>query len=140
MKRFVPASLLKFLFVGVLNTLVGLSTIWVARNLIGFGPTGANMTGYAAGLTVSFLLNKRWTFSFHGEGARSLLRFLLVFAVSYTANLTTVLGLTEIAGHDSFWWQVCGTAPYSTLFYLGCRWYAFPAARGRPVGRTAAVR
>jgi putative flippase GtrA len=138
-KWFIPASLVKFLIVGVANTLVGLNTIWITKELMGFGQIGANITGYIVGITVSFFLNKRWTFSFRGEGATSLLRFLLVFAVSYSANLTTVLGLTEITGRDSFWWQVCGNAPYSALFYVGCRWYAFPATRGRPAGRGAAV-
>jgi len=121
-----PLSFIRFLIVGVANTAVGLTVIWVTRNLLHAGNTLANTLGYVVGITVSFFLNRNWSFSFRGDRGRSLLRFLLVFAVAYAANLVTVLALVELTESDSFWYQVCGVAPYSMLFYLGCRWYAFP--------------
>jgi putative flippase GtrA len=128
----IPASLIKFLVVGVTNTAVGLSVIWGAKWLAGAGDVTANVAGYAVGMTFSFLLNKRWTFSFRGERCASLLRFLMVFAVAYVANLATVLGLIEVTGLDPFWCQALGTIPYSSLFYLGSRLYAFPNRTATP--------
>ena len=122
----ISGPLIRFLLVGVANTLVGLSAIWVIKELMGTNDITANVAGYAIGLTVSFFLNKRWTFGFRGGAARSLLRFLAVFAVSYSANLVTVVSLVKVTGSAAFWCQACGVIPYSTLFYLGCRCYAFP--------------
>jgi putative flippase GtrA len=127
----ITGPLLKFLLVGAANTLMGLSVIWGMKEFTRASDATANVAGYAVGVTVSFLLNKRWTFGFRGERGASLLRFLIVFAVSYTVNLVTVLSLIEVSGLDSFWCQAFGVIPYSALFYLGCRWYAFPSVGGK---------
>src|ERR1700733_12389687 len=100
------ASIIRFIFVGVANTAVGLSVIWGTRNLIGASDVIANIAGYAVGITVSFMLNKRWTFAFKGSHGAALCRFLTVFAVSYSANLLLVLALIWVSGQDSFWYQV----------------------------------
>jgi len=125
--------------VGVANTAVGLAVIWGAKSLAGQGDVTANVAGYMLGLTTSFLLNRRWTFSFRGECVPSLLRFLTVLAVAYTAKLGTVLSLIKLTSLDPFWCQALGMIPYSALFYLGSRWYAFRSARPRnfPPGKAA---
>ena len=124
-------SIVKFLLVGVVNTLVGLGVIWITKEMLGASDTAGNLTGYTVGVTVSFLLNKQWTFRFRGDRGASLPRFLAVFVISYSANLATVLSLVRLTSLDSFLCQAAGTVPYSALFYLGCRWYAFPGSRGR---------
>ena len=131
----IPVSLIRFLLVGIANTAVGLSVIWIFRNLAGVGDVGSNAAGYIIGVLVSFTLNKRWSFSFRGDGLRAFGRFLLVFLVAYGANLTAVAAAIALAGHSSYWCQLAGVVPYTTLFYLGCRSFAFPqpAARTPPV-------
>jgi putative flippase GtrA len=121
-----PTSFIKFLLVGVANTAIGLSIIFAAKAFAGAGDVAANVAGYAVGLAVSFLLNKRWTFKYHGKRFSSLLRFLAVFAVSYVTNLVTVLSLIGVFGLNSFWSQALGMIPYSALFYIGSRRFAFP--------------
>jgi putative flippase GtrA len=119
----------KFLLVGVVNTIVGLSIIFAAKAFAHFNDVWANVAGYGVGLAVSFALNKQWTFRFSGGALAALVRFLVVFLVAYFANLGTVLGLIRL-GVDSYWAQVLGIFPYTLLFYLGSRLYAFrrPAA------------
>ena len=118
---------MRFLAVGVFNTVVGLGTIFVAQVILGLGPVIANAAGYVTGVTVSFLLNKRWTFRFRGESGASLARFITVFIAAYAANLTLVSCLDELAGRVAAWHQIFGILPYTVLFYLGCRWYVFPS-------------
>lgn len=122
-------SLLRFVLVGITNSCVGLATIWIAKHFLSAGDAYANAFGYVIGVAVSFFLNKQWTFAFRGGSAGALARFLVVFAVSYSANLLTVLTLIAATGHDYFLFQVFGMPPYSILFYLGCRWYAFAGTR-----------
>jgi putative flippase GtrA len=127
----IARSLVRFTAVGGANTAVGLGGIWVAKEVIGVGDAAANISGYVVGVTVSFLLNKRWSFEFRGKNLAASIRFLLVFAGAYTANLCTVLALLRISGRESFWYQVCGVIPYTMIFYAGCRWYAFPSGAAR---------
>jgi len=121
-------SLARFLLVGIANTCVGLSVIWSAKEVLGASDAESNLAGYVVGLIVSFFLNKRWSFSFSGDAGAALLRFLLVFAAAYAANLLLVLTAIAVSGSHSFWLQLLGMPVYLGFFYLGCRWYAFPVA------------
>jgi len=120
---------MRFILVGLVNTLLGLLLIWGAKIVLGASDLVANIAGYAIGVTVSFMLNKRWTFGFRGNRIASLVRFLIVFAVSYAANIVTVLGMISATTINPFWCQAFGVAPYSILLYIGCRCYVFPEAR-----------
>jgi putative flippase GtrA len=116
---------LKFAGVGVVNTLLCIGVIFGLKSLAGFGDVPANMSGYAVGLCCSFLLNRNWTFA-HREGLwPALLRFLLVFGLSYLFNLAVVLGLIH-AGCNAYLAHLAGMPLYSVVFYLGCRYYVFP--------------
>jgi putative flippase GtrA len=121
----VPISLIKFLLVGVINTLVGLSTIYLLKWLSGTTDAVANAGGYLVGLTISFTLNRRWTFRHVGAVLPAAVRFGAVFAVAYLANLGTVLTLIHLFGINGYLAQAAGVPPYTTLFYLGSRYAAF---------------
>lgn len=122
----------RFLSVGLVNTLIGLSTIYVCMALLGMQDVPSNVTGYMIGLVVSFVLNKHWTFRYHGDALESLLRFLVVFAIAYSANLIVVLCTTRVFGVDRYVAQAAGVLAYTVLSYLGSRHYAF---RPRWLGR-----
>jgi putative flippase GtrA len=129
LKAVLASSVTRFLLVGVINTAVGLSVIFSVQLLTDLGAVWANIIGYAVGLTVSFFLNKRWTFRFNGGIIGPVLRFSVVFLVAYCANLSAVLGLERWTAIGPLWSQALGTVPYSVFFYLGSRLYAFPPHR-----------
>jgi putative flippase GtrA len=108
-----PSSLLKFLLVGSVNTLVGVSAIYLLKWLLEASDGGANAGGYLVGLTASFTLNRRWTFRHVGALLPAAARFIAVFAVAYVANLCTVRRLFDwdqrILGSSH------GSLPYTTL-------------------------
>lgn len=122
------AAALKFGGVGVINTLLCLAVIFGLKSLAGVGDVPANVAGYAVGLCCSFLLNRKWTFSHDEEFWPSLLRFVLVFGLSYLLNLALLLGLIR-AGCNHYLAHLAGMPLYSVAFYLGCRYYVFPAGR-----------
>ncbi len=124
---------LKFVAVGLANTAVGLSIIYLLK-WFGSGDVAANAAGYALGLMVSFVLNRRWTFAHSGAAVPAALRFLLVFAVSYLANLFTVLWLIDVLHVNGYVAQVMGVPPYTILFYFGSRHFAFPRAGEHSAG------
>jgi putative flippase GtrA len=121
----VRPDLIRYLTVGVANTIVGLSTIYLCIFALHADDVIANLVGYAVGITCSFLLNRRWTFSSTDAIAPQLARFLLVLTVAYLVNLGTVLALTKFLDMNRFLAQAVGTLPYTTVGYLGSRFFAF---------------
>ena len=121
---------LRFLSVGVVNTLVGLTIIYLARFGLGASDVAANLLGYGVGLVISFALNRRWTFQHDGRVLPAKLRFLAAFAVAYGANLACVLALTRGLGVTSALAHPAGIPVYTVIFYFLSRYFVFrPQAR-----------
>lgn len=119
---------LKFLIVGCLNTLIGLSCTFIAMAVFDVGYVGANALGYAVGLVNSFLLNRAWTFSHQGPWAASLARWLAVAAIGYLANLAVVIAVHSYLGVNAYLAQISGIFVYTGLTFIGARYFAFAPA------------
>ncbi|MDJ0896179.1 MAG: GtrA family protein, partial [Alphaproteobacteria bacterium] len=116
----------RFGIIGVLNTVVGYSVI-VAALAVGLGDVPANAMGYAVGLSLSYTLNRRWTFRWQGaDTTGSLARFLLVFGLAYGANLIVILGFRSLGVFENPLTHLVGMCVYSVVFYLGCGRWVFP--------------
>jgi putative flippase GtrA len=116
---------LRFLLVGIVNTLVGLSIIYMNKWLIGLGDIISNIIGYSVGLTISFNLNSRWTFKYNGNYITAIAKFLFVFLIAYSVNLITVMFCIKILFMNSYLSQAIGVPPYTIIFYLGSKLFAF---------------
>lgn len=88
------AQFLRYLAVGVLNTVVTLVVIYVLKS---FTPTPrmlCNAIGYIAGVVNSFLWNRAWVFrATDGNGARQAVRFVVGFGICYGLQFLVVWGL-----------------------------------------------
>ena len=67
--------------VGVSNTLITAVVIWVMMKMAGCLDVLSNITGYAAGVLNSFVLNKKWTFKCTIGWTRGAVRFGVVFGI-----------------------------------------------------------
>ena len=99
---------IKYGLVGVMNTLVTLGVIYVAKTFCGVPLMGANALGYICGLINSFLWNKAWVFhskkGFTGEA----LKFICGFAVCYALQFAVVWALNYQAPLGGMEWDTCG--------------------------------
>ncbi|HVN41254.1 MAG TPA: GtrA family protein [Steroidobacteraceae bacterium] len=130
---------LKFLATGLANTAVGLGVIY-AGMWAGLGDLVANLVGYAVGLTVSFTLNRRWTFEHRGHAGRAALRFALSVCVAYAANVATLLAVRDGLGLSSWLAQAAAVAPYTVILYLLSAHFVFPEGRSGGPGSASAGR
>jgi len=119
--------LARFVAVGLANTLFGLAIIFASKALLGLGDVASNFIGYAIGILMGFVVNKRWTFEHRGGAASAFGRYLLVLAVAYAANLATTLCAIDVLHLDPYLAQAAGVLPYALTGYLGGRLFAFPA-------------
>ncbi|WP_456276102.1 GtrA family protein [Bacillus sp. AK128] len=80
-------SFVRFLLVGVLNTLVGLSMIFLMIKL-GMNYWSSTFVGNGIGAAVSFLLNRTFTFKSSVSMQRGIPLFILVILVCYFSSYT----------------------------------------------------
>jgi putative flippase GtrA len=122
---------LRFLLVGVGNTVLGLLVIYALKWVVGWNDVPANAMGYAIGITFSFIINKRWTFRHEGAVVQSFARFLLICAIGYLANLAVLVLVVHSLGWNGYVAQLIAMGAYTLFSYCGSRYYAFGGARNR---------
>lgn len=127
----IDTSIIKFLLVGALNTLVGMAAIFLLYNLGKCSYWVSSATGYLAGGIVSFFLNKYFTFQNHERSWRQVLRFAVNVAVCYLLayGIAKPLALRALAGQTVNIQEnvamLLGMCLYTALNYFGQRFFAF---------------
>lgn len=117
-------KLVKFLSVGALNTILGLSTIYFLMYFWGAGPFISNVVGYIFGIVVGYHLNRAWTFRSPQLKKGLFSNYALVAAGSYFVNLSVVF-LSISLSVDPYLAQLMGIASYTVLAYLGNTYFVF---------------
>ena len=129
-------KMLKFLLVGVVNTLFGTTLMFVLYNcwLSRYGDVGywiSSGANYLFGSILSYFLNKYFTFRNHERGWRPILRFALSIAVCYLLAygaakplVRWILSDAAVKVRDNVA-MLTGMCLFTGLNYLGQRLFAF---------------
>ncbi|MCM1518831.1 MAG: GtrA family protein [Pseudoflavonifractor sp.] len=107
-KKATAVQFVKYALVGVLNTLVTLSVIFVCKSVIGINPLVSNAIGYVLGVINSFLWNKTWVFRSHDSYLREAAIFLVGFLICYGLQFLTVWVLSYKSPLNDFEWNIIG--------------------------------
>jgi putative flippase GtrA len=83
MKFFFDRVLLKFMLVGVINTLAGAGLMFLLYNLAGCGYWVSSAANFLAGGVLSFFLNKYFTFEQKAWSIKMIIFFALTVLCSY---------------------------------------------------------
>jgi putative flippase GtrA len=75
--------LLKFILVGIINTIVGSAIMFILYNIAGVGYWLSSAANYAVGSVFSFLLNKYFTFNVRQWSVYMVIAFVLTIGLSY---------------------------------------------------------
>jgi len=73
----------RFLIVGCINTALGLVLMFFLYNVLNFGYWGSSAPSYVIGSIFSYIVNKRYTFSYKKRDKMSMVRFVVVQVLSY---------------------------------------------------------
>ncbi len=128
MSGLIDRSMLKFIVVGISNTLIGLAIIYAAKWFLRIDDLTANLMGYGVGIMFSFICNKRWTFGHIGGTVPAFARFFAVLVAAYLLNLITVIWAIRL-GINDYLAQALGVVPYTAFSYLGSKHFAFATGR-----------
>ena len=131
MKNIIDKKLLKFILVGILNTLVGTVIMFGLYNLAGCSYWVSSAANYIIGSILSYVLNKRFTFRHRGEIAQSALRFagniavcyLLAYGIAKPAAQAILTGATQQVQENIA--MLAGMVLFTGFNYLGQRYFVF---------------
>jgi putative flippase GtrA len=115
----------KFGIVGVINTLLTLSIIFILMRLFHVEYRIANGIGYVFGVINSFLWNKLWTFKSKNSYFREAVLFVLVFLVSYGIQFCFLVLFKEILHINVYIAQVISMVIYTIISFFGNRIFTF---------------
>ena len=82
-KLFTDKIFMKFVMVGIVNTLIGTTIMFGFYNVFNLNYWISSASNYIIGSLVSYLLNKNFTFRFKEKGYYSRLRFIINILTCY---------------------------------------------------------
>ena len=124
-------TFLKFVLVGVVNTVVGTAVMFLAYNLLHLSYWISSAANYIVGSICSYFLNKYFTFQNKERSVRQIIRFVVNITLCYLVAygmakpvVSAVLsGMSEkVQGNCS---MLCGMCLFVALNYLGQRFFVF---------------
>jgi len=115
----------RFFIVGVSNAVIGLGIIYVCYNLLHVNYMISNGIGYCCGLINSFIWNKKWTFKSKTNLKKEIILFFVIFLVSYSLNLFSVIICVEKLHLDPNLAQIAGIFLYTSSNFLGNKYVTF---------------
>lgn len=127
-------SFVRFIMVGVVNTVVGLSVMYLLLHLLGQSYWIATFVGNSIGAFVSFILNRNFTFKSQNSMSKSAVRFVIVILCCYF--LSYEMGrrfVVDILKNNDFIPKniqtdlsvLVGTCLYTLLNYFGQKLFVF---------------
>lgn len=99
---------IRFLIVGVINSLVTLIVIFVCKGILDINEWVSNGIGYIAGVINSFIWNRQWVFRSSKNAGREALKFCVGFCLCYGLQLFVCWFLTKPMGLGELTWDVVG--------------------------------
>jgi len=128
---FIDKSFLKFAIVGLINTVVGATVMFVFYNVFHFSYWTSSASNYFFGSIVSYFLNKHFTFRYNEKGWTSLFKFTLNILVCYLIAYSLAKPLMKwvLSGYSITIQEnvslAVGMCLFTILNYLGQRFFAF---------------
>ncbi len=130
-KLLVDIKLIKFIVVGIINTLVGSAIMFGLYNLANCSYWFSSAANYFLTSILSFFLNKHFTFNNKEKSVKQILRFAINIVICYILAYGIAQPITEfilsdasIVVRDNISMFV-GIVLFTAFNYLGQRFFAF---------------
>jgi putative flippase GtrA len=106
----------RFSLTGILNTAVGFLVIFACM-FAGLNPLISNVVGYAAGLILSFALQRGWVFRDQSSLSQQVRRYAASVTVAYLCNLAMLWSLLGLK-MSPYVAQIFSATTYTILLFL----------------------
>lgn len=140
LKKLLDRTFLKFILVGVVNTLFGTAVMFLCYNLLHLGYWFSSGANYVLGSILSYFLNKHFTFQNREKGLGVVLRFvanilvcyLLAYGIAKPAVAWALSGMSKSIQENGA--MLVGMCLFVGFNYLGQRFFAFREKTERQSG------
>lgn len=131
MKKVVDWVTIKFLIVGVINTIVGTSVMFAAYNVLHLNYWVSSASNYVIGSIVSYILNKRFTFQNKEKSMKIVLKFvvnillcyLLAYGIAKPLTIKLLSGAPVKLQENAA--MLAGMVMFVGFNYVGQRYFTF---------------
>lgn len=117
-------QLIKYIFVGVINTVIGYITYFVCLK-IGLIYTVAAIISQIVGSINSYFWNKFFTFKSKSKSKMEIIRFSIVSALQYLANISIITLLIRLFLLSDELAGLISIGACTVISYLGHKFYSF---------------
>lgn len=131
MRRLIDEKLLKFISVGIFNTILGMAIMFGMYNLAGCSYWVSSAANYIIASILSYVLNKTFTFRHKGEVAASSVRFAVNIAACYLIayGVAKPMAIWVLEGYSIVIQEnvamFAGMCIFTGLNYIGQRLFVF---------------
>lgn len=131
MRKIFDIMTLKFILVGIVNTLVGTGVMFLLYNVFHTGYWIASASNYIVGSVVSYFLNKYFTFQNKEKSVRMVILFILNISICYLLayGLAKPCAMALLSGVSQGIQEnvamLIGTGLFIILNYFGQRFLVF---------------
>lgn len=138
LRKLCDASFLKFILVGVVNTVFGTAIMFILYNWLHFGYWVSSAANYILGSVLSYCLNKTFTFKNKQSAKKTVFYFAMHITLCYLIAYGAAKPLIRIAfsGLDTAWRDqismAAGMCFFILLNYIGQRFIVFHEKNGSP--------
>lgn len=130
-KGLFDASMIRFIIVGIINTIIGMAIMFGMYNIFGFDYWISSASNYVLVSILSYYLNKHFTFKNKEKSLVQVVKFALNIAVCYgiAYGIAKPLTISVLSGYDlKFQTNVAmfvGMMFFTSCNYFGQRFFAF---------------
>lgn len=130
-RKIFDKSTYRFIIVGIINTIVGTSVMFLLYNLLGCSYWVSSASNYIVGSIVSYILNKYYTFEYKKKSVKVLVKFIVNISVCYLVSYGVAKPIIRwVLVNLSTTWQdniamLCGMGIFVVLNYIGQRIFVF---------------
>lgn len=131
MKRIIDKTFIKFIGVGIINTVFGTSIMFISYNLLHFNYWVSSAANYILGSILSYFLNKYFTFQNKEKSVKLVLKFILNITICYLIAYGVAKPVVKFLLHNMSknvqenCAMLCGMGLFVILNYLGQRFGVF---------------
>ncbi|WP_334076782.1 GtrA family protein [Paenibacillus sanfengchensis] len=116
---------MKFIIVGVLNTIVGFITYAGFIQFVNRNYFVALVFSHIVGVVHSYLWNNKWTFSQKKHQAKSAVKFVLVYIFTFLVNLFLLFILVDTMGTNKLIAQGIALVITTLISFFAHKYWSF---------------
>ena len=118
---------LKFIIIGIINTLVNLFVFYILTDIIKIYYMVSAVIAFIFAVTNSFILNKTWTFkeSLNYKTSSKYLKFIIISVIALIFNLILLYILVEYFAINHMIAQIAGVFLNFLINFFGNRLWTF---------------